>query len=229
MIDVRGSRQAIRRAYDLFSFFYGFTVARDEKPAIARGLAQAAAQRGERILDAGCGSGNVYALLRDAAGCQGLAFGIDQAPRMLAATRRRVPGAQLARAEIGRLPFPAGAFDLLWSSYVLDLIPTEELGPVLCEFLRVLRPNGRLLLVCFTKPGDRLTWWERAYRHTPAWLVPYIFGSCRPVHLSPYVQDAGFVAVRREVVTGGMRSEIITAYKPSQPAGGDGRRAYAES
>jgi hypothetical protein len=38
MIEVRGSRAAIRRAYDFFSYFYGFTVSNLERRAIARGL-----------------------------------------------------------------------------------------------------------------------------------------------------------------------------------------------
>jgi len=216
MIDVRGNRAAIRKAYDLFSIFYGATVTRFEKPAIAAGLRHAAVRPGERALDAGCGAGNVLARLREQVGPEGMAVGIDFAPRMLAATRRRVPGATLARADARRLPFAAGTFDLVWSSYMLDLLPTAELTPVLCEFMRVLRPGGRVTLVAFTKPGEKLTWWERAYLRTPVWLVPYVFGSCRPVRLRPFVEEAGFEAIESEEVARGMRSEVLTARRPSR-------------
>lgn len=214
MIEVRGSRAAIRKAYDIFSFFYGFIVAPIAKPAIRAGLARAMPQPGQRILDAGCGAGNVYRQFHHAVGGDGLAVGIDLAPRMLAATRRRLPDARLARAEIGQLPFAAGSFDLVWSSYVLDLIPTNELDGVLHEFLRVLKPDGRLVLVCFTNPGEKPTWWERLYVRTPSWLVPYIFGSCRPVRLAPFVEAAGFAAIEIAIILKGMRSEIVTARKP---------------
>jgi ubiquinone/menaquinone biosynthesis C-methylase UbiE len=214
IIDVRGSRGAIRKAYDLFSFFYGFTVAIFERPAITAGLVRAAAQPGEVALDAGCGAGSAYARLYRAVGPGGLAVGIDMAARMLAATRQRVPGAVLAMAEIGRLPFANDAFDLVWSSYVLDLIPTNELTPVLREFLRVLRAGGRLALVSFTKDSDRLTAWERVYLHTPPRLAPYILGSCRPVRLAPFVRGAGFVSIDRRLVSRRMHWEIVTARKP---------------
>lgn len=220
MIEVRGSRAAVRKAYDLFSIFYGGIVARFEKPAIAAGLGRAAVRHGERVLDAGCGPGNVLEKLAEEAGTQGMAVGIDFAPRMLAAARRRVAGARLVRADARQLPFAAGTFDLVWSSYMLDLLPTADLAPVLCEFLRVLRPGGRMTLVAFTKPGEKLTWWERAYLRTPAWLVPYIFGSCRPVRLTPFVREAGFVAIESEDVQRGMRSEVLTARRPSQPDAG---------
>lgn len=225
MIDVRGSRAAIRKAYDLFSIFYGGIVTPFGKPAITAGLNRAAVRRGERVLDAGCGPGFVLEKLAEKAGPQGMAVGIDFSPRMLAAARRRVFGARLVRADVRQLPFPAETFDLVWSSYVLDLLPTADLTPVLCEFLRVLRPGGRMTLVAFTKPGEKLTWWERAYLRTPTWLVPYIFGSCRPVRLTPFVQEAGFIAIESEDVPRGMRSEVLTARRPLQPAAGSSGRA----
>ena len=185
---------------------------------------------GERVLDVGCGVGNVRAKLREQAGPEGMAVGIDFAPRMLAATRRRVPGAGLARADARQLPFAAGTFDLVWSSYMLDLLPTADLTPVLCEFMRVLRPGGRVTLVPFTKPGEKLTWWERAYLRTPVWLVPYVFGSCRPVRLRPFVEEAGFEAIESEEVARGMRSEVLTARRPSRRDRGsrDGAGVRAE-
>jgi ubiquinone/menaquinone biosynthesis C-methylase UbiE len=215
MIEVRGRPAAIRKAYDLFSIFYGGIVTRFEKPAIEAGLKHASVRRGERVLDAGCGPGNVLAKIEQQVGPQGMAVGIDFAPRMLAAARRRVSGARLVQADAHQLPFAAGTFDLVWSSYMLDLLPTADLTPVLREFSRILRPGGRMTLVAFTKPGERLTWWERAYLRTPAWLVPYVFGSCRPVRLRPFVEEAGFVGIESEDVPRGMRSEIVTARRPT--------------
>lgn len=215
MIEVRGSRQAIRRAYDLFSFFYSLAVTPFEKPAIDVGLRRAAAQSGERILEVGCGAGNVFTRLDGQAGAKGIAVGLDFAPLMLAATQRRVPGAWLVRGDARQLPFAAGTFDLVWSSYMLDLLPTEDLVPALREFLRVLRPGARVALVCFTKSGEKLTWWERAYLRTPARLVPYLFGSCRPIRLAPFVAEAGFVGIESETVPKGMRSEVVTARRPA--------------
>jgi hypothetical protein len=75
----------------------------------------------------------------------------------------------------------------------------------------VLRPDGRLLLVNFTKKRDRLTLWERAYAHTPEGLAPYLFGSCRPVRIEPFVREAGLARIEREFLSGMMASEVVLA------------------
>lgn len=220
MIEARGSQAAIRKAYDLFSLFYRQAVAPFGRPAIAAGLRLAKVRRGERVLDVGCGTGNVLRELQEQAGPEGKAVGVDLASRMLAATSRRVRDAQLVQADARHLPFAAETFDLVWSSYMLDLLPTADLTRVLREFWRVLRPGGRVTLVAFTKFDERLTWWERAYLRTPTRIVPYLFGSCRPIRLTRFVEEAGFEAIERKAVARGMHSEVLTALRPSHAASG---------
>lgn len=218
VIEARGSGPALVRAYNLFSLLYGRTAARLERAGVTRGLERARVQPGEQVLEVAVGTAAVHARLRRRLGARGQLIGIDLAPRMLAVTRRRVPDAHLARADARALPFASDTFDLVWASYLLDLIPTAELTPLLAEFRRVLKPGGRLLLVNFSKnpsPNGRasLTWWEHAYRLMPSCLVPYVFGGCRPVQAEPFVREAGFTAVEREFLPGGLDSEIITARK----------------
>lgn len=213
MIEARGSRAALVRAYNFFSYLYGSTAARMEPAAVTRAVSRAAVQPQERVLEVAVGTAAAHARLGRRVGPRGLLVGVDLSPGMLAATRRRMPAARLARAQAGQLPFAADTFDLLWSSYLLDLIPSEEMTPLLEEFRRVLRSGGRLVLVNLSKNGARLTWWERVYRWTPSFLIPWVFGGCRPVEAEPFVRAAGFVEVEREYVPGGLPSEIITARK----------------
>lgn len=218
MIEARGSRPDLVRAYNFFGFLYGQTAARLERPAVMRGLARAQVRPGERVLEVGVGTAAVHARLRSRVGAHGQLIGVDLAPRMLAITRRRVPDARLVQADARTLPFPSDLFDLVWASYLLDLIPIAEMAALLAEFRRVLKPAGRLLLVNFSKnggpnAGERLTWWERLYQWVPAPLVPYLFGGCRPVEVEPFVRAADFVEVEREFIPGGLDSEVITARK----------------
>jgi demethylmenaquinone methyltransferase/2-methoxy-6-polyprenyl-1,4-benzoquinol methylase len=213
VIEARGQQRALTRAYNFFSFLYGRAAAGLEREAVNRGLGQADVRPGERVLEVAVGTGLVHARLARRLGASGSLVGVDLAPRMLRVTRQQLPGARLARADARQLPFADGAFDLVWASYLLDLIPAEEMAPLLEEFRRVLRPAGRLVLVNFSKNGGGLTRWERAYQMTPTALVPYLFGGCRPVEAEPFVRAAGFVEVEREFIPGGLDSEIITARK----------------
>jgi SAM-dependent methyltransferase len=111
-----------------------------ERPAM---LALAGDVAGRRILDAGCGSGSLFAALRDRGG---LVTGIDRSAGMLALARRRLgDDADLRVAELGGpLPFPDGMFDYVTASLVLHYL--EDWGPALAELRRVLKPGGRLIV-----------------------------------------------------------------------------------
>jgi len=215
MIEARGSRGAIVRAYDLYSRLYGRASARLHREAVSRALVKAAPQAGERVLEVAVGPGVVHERLRGRVGASGFLVGIDLSRGMLRAAQRRVPGARLARANALELPFAGESFDLVWASYLLDLIPTAELAPLLAEFRRVLRAGGRLALVNLsrTSGANGLTRWERCYQRTPAFLVPWVFAGCRPVEAEGFVRAAGFVEVERELVDEGLTSEILTAKK----------------
>lgn len=95
------------------------------------------------VLDLGCGNGAFLAELASA-GAASRVVGLDLSAAMLAAAQRRVPGVTgLVRADAEALPFRAGAFDLVFVSHVLQLLPDVDacLGEVAC----VLRPGGVLI------------------------------------------------------------------------------------
>jgi len=116
----------------LFNAYY-------ERPAT---LALAGDVAGRRILDAGCGSGPLFATLRDRGA---IVTGFDKSAKMLEIARRRLgDDADLRVADLSRpLPFPDGAFDDVIASLVLHYLE-DWTGP-LVELRRVLRPGGRLI------------------------------------------------------------------------------------
>src|SRR4051794_6749044 len=97
-------------------------------------------------LDVGSGTG-FLALELAARGHR--ATGIDFAPSMVARAREKAAAQGLAvRFEQGdaeQLPFPDGSFDLVISRHVLWTLPHPERA--LDEWLRVLRPGGRLAII----------------------------------------------------------------------------------
>jgi len=110
-----------------------------ERPATLALVGDAA---GRRILDAGCGSGPLFAALRE----QGaVVTGFDQSAEMLAHARARLgDDADLRVADLaGPLPFADGEFDDVIASLVLHYL--RDWDPVLAELRRVLKPGGRLI------------------------------------------------------------------------------------
>jgi SAM-dependent methyltransferase len=111
-----------------------------ERPAM---LALAEDVSARRVLDAGCGSGPLTALLRDRGA---VVTGIDVSAGMLALAKWRLGhNVALHVADLkDPLPFDDDAFDIVIASLVLHYL--EDWGPTLTEFRRVLAPGGRLIV-----------------------------------------------------------------------------------
>jgi SAM-dependent methyltransferase len=111
-----------------------------ERPAV---LTRAGDVTARRILDAGCGSGRLFAELRDRGA---VVTGIDNSTAMLELARLRLgSNADLTIADLREpLAFPENAFDDVIASLVLHYL--EDWGPTLSELRRILRPGGRLIV-----------------------------------------------------------------------------------
>jgi trans-aconitate methyltransferase len=96
------------------------------------------AQPGERILDLGCGDGQLT--LRVAA-TGARVTGADLSPEMAAAARARGVEAEVANAEA--LPFADGSFDAVFSNAALHWVHDHE--AMLAQVHRVLKPGGRFV------------------------------------------------------------------------------------
>jgi SAM-dependent methyltransferase len=108
---------------------------------------------GDRALDLGSGAGEFTAVLADAGAA---VVGVDVAEAALARARSAHPELDFRLAPIdGRLPFPDAAFDLVWSSEVIEHV--SDTARWLSEVRRVLAPGGRLLLTTPSHGRLRLT------------------------------------------------------------------------
>jgi ubiquinone/menaquinone biosynthesis C-methylase UbiE len=105
-------------------------------------FARANVQPGERVLDLGCGQGDLTAVLAEA-GARPL--GVDVADAPLRRARHRHPELSFELAPIdGPLPFADGTFDVVWASEVIEHV--ADTARWLSEVRRVLVPGGRLLV-----------------------------------------------------------------------------------
>jgi ubiquinone/menaquinone biosynthesis C-methylase UbiE len=97
------------------------------------------------VLDIGCGPG---AAVRAAAASVAHATGIDRSEPMIDIARRRsrqFENVEFAVAGAEQLPFPDGTFDRVWTIHSFHHWEERRLG--LAECLRVLRSDGRLLII----------------------------------------------------------------------------------
>ncbi len=116
----------------------------------------AALGRGARVCDAGCGPcGHVTRYLAD----HGLDMtGVDLSANCIALARSEQPALHFEQMDMSAMAFADAAFDGLVAYYSLHYQPKGTLDAVMKEFLRVLRPEGRLLVV--VKEGEGEGWME---------------------------------------------------------------------
>ena len=106
-----------------------------------------------RLLDVGTGTGRVLELLAPRV-AQGL--GVDASKAMLALARARLSRAGLTHcavrlADMYRLPLADASFDIAVLQMVLHY--AEDPAGVLAEAARVLRPDGRLIVIDLARHG----------------------------------------------------------------------------
>ncbi|MGW1165741.1 class I SAM-dependent methyltransferase [Streptomyces sp. NPDC001153] len=118
----------------------------DDGPAYAAAVADLGLRPGDRVLDAGCGTGRALPPLRAAVGPSGLVMGADVTPAMLEAAVRagRHREGRLLLADVAALPLRSGSLDAVFAAGLIAHLPRPEEN--LRELVRVVRPGGMLAL-----------------------------------------------------------------------------------
>lgn len=108
-------------------------------------LGERLSRSGQKLLDAGCGSGGTLRWAIDSGFFASVA-GVDLGSHAIEIARQRVPQAQLHVAPLRDLPFADASFDLVVSHDVLQHLHEREIEESLGELRRVLTRKGALLL-----------------------------------------------------------------------------------
>jgi 2-polyprenyl-3-methyl-5-hydroxy-6-metoxy-1,4-benzoquinol methylase len=109
-------------------------------------LLRALPDRCDRVLDAGCGAGDLAAVL---AGRAARVDAVDRSPEMVALARARVPAnVAVTEADVLRSASPPGGYDAVVSVSVLHHLPLEE---ALVSLSAALRPGGVLAVVALPR------------------------------------------------------------------------------
>jgi len=215
---VRGMFDAIAPRYDLVNRIMTFRLdVRWRRLAVG----SLALRRDSLVVDLACGTGDLCREL-DAAGLR--AVGVDLSFGMLAAARTDAP---LLQGDALRLPVRDGSVDGVTCGFALRNL--VDLVPFFAELRRVLRPGGRIALLEVAEPDNPVLRWGHgiyfgkvvpviggllsdasAYRYLPR-SVAYLPD---PEELCEMIAAAGFTAVERRLLSGGI-SQLLTATRRS--------------
>jgi len=105
-----------------------------------------------RVLEVGCGTGELAARVSAELGCEVVA--IDLSPRMVQLARERGVDARIG--DVQELAFADGEFDVVIAAWMLYHVPDLDRG--LSEIRRVLRPVGRLVAATYGEGNLRELW-----------------------------------------------------------------------
>ena len=131
---------------------------------IKREIASVWVAPGHDVLEIGCGTGALAALMTERGAC---VVGIDISEGMLATARGNAPGAEfihMTATEIGRLG--AERFDRIVATLSFSELSREELDHVLRASIDALKPGGRLIVADEVPPRR---WWQRIISRLVRW------------------------------------------------------------
>jgi ubiquinone/menaquinone biosynthesis C-methylase UbiE len=153
----------------------------------------------DRVLDLGCGIGNILIALAERIDFDHAPVGVDVSSDLVRIGEREIAQAglpdriRLQVAPATRLPFEDGAFDVVLTSHVLKHLDDETLLTSFLEVVRVLRPGGRFLLWEFEKsPRSALLFWSARLSG-----LPPAFQLRTSAEFSAALRRAGFLRVVR--------------------------------
>ncbi|ODU08945.1 MAG: dimethylmenaquinone methyltransferase [Rubrivivax sp. SCN 71-131] len=190
-------------------------------------LQRAGLAPGQRMLDVGIGTGLVAREALTLLGGNGSVVGVDPSPGMMGQVD--LPGVQLLQGRAEQLPCEDASFDFVCMGYALRHV--GDVAAAFSEFLRVLRPGGRVLVLEISKPASRTaSWLLKAYMRALVPLISRAIGCRRdsarlwryywdtieacipPRHILASLEAAGFTQVQRHVELG-----IFSEYTATRP------------
>ena len=195
--------------YDIHTGLMGLGVNRSNSRMI---IEMAKIKPGDKVLDVGCGTGNLTLTAKRYAGASGSVYGIDASPEMIEVARKKArrSGSE-AVFEVGlieKIAYPDATLDVVISRLVIHHLPDGLKRQGFAEILRVLKPGGLFFLADFNPPTNPVLAHiisalvgHRMMMQSNVWGIP------------PMLTETGFV----DVASGPTRSAFLAFVSGKKP------------
>jgi len=202
-----------QKNFSAVTSFYDFWANFTESKAMDSVLSKIKGDINGYVLDIGVGTGDMFYRIVPL-NKEGYNVGLDISTQMLFKAKKKLNGkikskTILILGNVFNLPFEDNSFDYIFSSYVFDLLPEEEFENVTKEVNRVLKKNGKVVIITMSF-GYK---WYNKFWFLIAKYFPDLLTNCRPVNLKPYLFDTFKDVEVINISQNTFPSEIITAVK----------------
>ncbi len=144
----------IKRAFDILAPVYDL-ITLPISGVRGRAVAFTNARAGDKVLDIATGTGKqAFAFARRGYDVTGI--DLSEAMLKIAKRKNRYPNVRFQTADATGLPFESGSFDVTCISFALHDMPLFIRKKVLKEMVRVTRPDGRIIIVDYALPKNRV-------------------------------------------------------------------------
>ena len=167
---------------------------------------------GDKVLDVGCGTGDLTLTAKSYVGASGAAYGIDASLQGIDLARKKAERSGSASVfEVGlieKIPYPEAAFNVVISRLVIHHLPDDLKRKGVAEIFRVLKPGGLLFLSDFNPPTNPIL------AHLALALVGHrMMMQSNVSNIVPVLVEAGFA----DVTTGPTRSRFMAFVSGKRP------------
>ncbi|MGH3067129.1 MAG: class I SAM-dependent methyltransferase [Streptosporangiaceae bacterium] len=178
-------------SFDVSADAYLRFMGRYSEPLAVQFADLAGIDRGQRVLDVGCGPGALTAELVSRAGADAVSA-VDPSASFAAAVRERLPEVDVRRSAAEQLPFPDGAFDAAMAQLVVHFMTDPVTG--LREMGRVTRRGGVISACVWDHAGGQGplgAFWQAVRQLDPAADDESDLAGAREGHLATLFAQAG--------------------------------------
>ena len=195
--------------YDIFASLIGLGVNGPNSRMI---IEMAKIKPGDKVLDVGCGTGDLTLTAKKYAGASGSAYGIDASPEGVDMARKKAKRSGSETVfEVGlieKIAYPDATFDVVISRLVIHHLPDDLKRQGFKEIYRVLKPGGLFFLADFKPPTNPIL------AHVTSALVGHrMMMQSNVWGIPPMLTETGFV----DVASGPTRSAFLAFVSGKKP------------